>query len=130
MGLHGPEMGATAEDLGTVQHPHPTLAENLMEAAEHLLGRRETDRVLIAISDGLPEGRRSTTEDLRRAVAALTRPPPEVELIGVGLGPRTGHVTALYPRSRADVPSARFAAEIGGVLEEVLVGPKMSDSSG
>ena len=29
------EMGTTVEDLGAVQHPHPTLAEGLMEAAEH-----------------------------------------------------------------------------------------------
>ena len=92
----------------------------LLEAAEHLLARREADRVLIAISDGLPEGRRSSTADLHRAVAELTRPPAELELIGVGLGPATGHVTGLYPRSRANVPVVRFAEEIGGVLEEVL----------
>lgn len=94
----------------------------LREAAEHLLGRREADRVLVAISDGLPEGRRSTTDDLRRVVAALSRPPAEVELVGVGLGPQTGHVTGLYPRSRANVPVERLAEEIGGVIEEVLVG--------
>jgi dihydrolipoamide dehydrogenase len=33
------EMGATIEDLGAVQHPHPTLSEGLMEAAEHAHGK-------------------------------------------------------------------------------------------
>ncbi|HEX2065667.1 MAG TPA: FAD-dependent oxidoreductase, partial [Candidatus Thermoplasmatota archaeon] len=33
------EMGATAEDLALTVHPHPTLSEGLMEAAEALHGR-------------------------------------------------------------------------------------------
>jgi dihydrolipoamide dehydrogenase len=33
------EMGATVEDIGAIQHPHPTLSEGLMEAAEHAHGK-------------------------------------------------------------------------------------------
>ena len=33
------EMGATLEDIALTQHPHPTLSEGLMEAAEHAHGR-------------------------------------------------------------------------------------------
>ena len=33
------EMGATLEDIALTQHPHPTLSESLMEAAEHAHGR-------------------------------------------------------------------------------------------
>jgi len=33
------EMGATLEDLALTQHPHPTLSETIMEAAEHAHGR-------------------------------------------------------------------------------------------
>ncbi len=33
------EMGATVEDLGLTVHPHPTMAEGLMEAAEALHGK-------------------------------------------------------------------------------------------
>lgn len=32
------EMGATIEDVAATQHPHPTLSEGLMEAAEHAHG--------------------------------------------------------------------------------------------
>ena len=33
------EMGATLEDISLTQHPHPTIAETLMEAAEHAHGK-------------------------------------------------------------------------------------------
>jgi len=33
------EMGATLEDIALTQHPHPTLSEGIMEAAEHAHGR-------------------------------------------------------------------------------------------
>jgi dihydrolipoamide dehydrogenase len=33
------EMGATLEDIAATQHPHPTLAEGMMEAAEHAHGK-------------------------------------------------------------------------------------------
>jgi dihydrolipoamide dehydrogenase len=33
------EMGATLEDIAATQHPHPTLAEAMMEAAEHAHGK-------------------------------------------------------------------------------------------
>ena len=32
------EMGATVEDLALTIHPHPTLSETVMEAAEAYLG--------------------------------------------------------------------------------------------
>jgi dihydrolipoamide dehydrogenase len=47
-GVLAVEMGATARDLADSVHPHPTLSETLMEAAEsfygtatHALSRRE-----------------------------------------------------------------------------------------
>ncbi len=37
-GVHAIEMGATAEDLALTIHPHPTLSETIMEAAESCFG--------------------------------------------------------------------------------------------
>ena len=49
-GLLAVEMGATAKDLALVVHPHPTMSETLMEAAEayyghatHTLLRKKAD---------------------------------------------------------------------------------------
>ena len=37
-GVHAIEMGATAKDLALTIHPHPTLSETVMEAAEVFYG--------------------------------------------------------------------------------------------
>jgi len=37
--IHAVEMGAVAEDLALTIHPHPTLSETVMEAAEAALGK-------------------------------------------------------------------------------------------
>jgi dihydrolipoamide dehydrogenase len=37
-GVLAVEMGATAKDLALVVHPHPTMSETLMEAAEAFYG--------------------------------------------------------------------------------------------
>ncbi|MCA9544735.1 MAG: hypothetical protein KC613_10110 [Myxococcales bacterium] len=94
----------------------------LMECAVDLLAQPATERVLIVVSDGLPEGVRSTREDLRRTIGKLTQPGINLELIGLGLGPGTGHVTQYYPESVANVAVARFADEIARLIERVLVG--------
>jgi hypothetical protein len=91
----------------------------LKEAAAHLVNCPADDRILIVVSDGLPEGRRSTEKDLREAVASLGGD-STLKLIGVGLGPDTGHVKEFYPNSVANVPVARFAAEIAELLRGIL----------
>jgi hypothetical protein len=92
----------------------------LLQAAEQLLAWSATDRLLLVVSDGLPEGRRSTTHDLHNAVGNLTRD-GRVCLIGIGLGAGTEHVSEFYPESVASVPLPRFAEEIGGVLRRALL---------
>ncbi len=93
----------------------------LREHAEKLLEQPESDRILVVVSDGLPEGRRSTSADLHAVVRELTGH-PELRLVALGLGPHTEHVTTFYPQGRANVPLDRFAATIGDLVEELLVG--------
>ncbi len=93
------------------------------EAAEELLEHPASDRMLVVVSDGLPEGRRSTAEDLRRAVAELTSGEHPMDLLALGLGPRTEHVERFYPDSVANVPVERFSDEIGRLVERILLNP-------
>ena len=93
----------------------------VLEAAERLLAQAAHDRILMVISDGLPEGRRSDENDLRRAIATLCEE-PGLSLIGIGLGPQTEHVTQYYPDAVANVPVPELAAQLGELLERVLVG--------
>ena len=91
----------------------------LLEAAELLIAEQTQDRMLIVVSDGLPEGRHSDKDDLRRAIEQLNED-PRLDLIALGLGPQTSHVSRYYPRSVASVPVEKFAEEIGRLIEEIM----------
>ena len=92
----------------------------LMEAAEQLLAYPAYDRILIAVSDGYPEGRRSSAQDLHDAIYKINESVKPITLIGVGLGPDTEHVKTFYPRSIAEVPVEKFAEQLGELLKETL----------
>jgi hypothetical protein len=88
----------------------------VLEAANKLLAEPAEERILIVVSDGQPAGVRSTEDDLRATIAGLTSPGVPIELLGVGLGPDTEHVSTYYPQSVASVPLERFADEIGALI--------------
>lgn len=90
----------------------------LQQAADILLAQAAYERILIAVSDGYPEGRSSTPQDLRDSVRRLSKHP--LTLIGVGLGPDTQHVKEFYPQSIAEVPVSQFAKQLGELLHEAL----------
>jgi Cobalamin biosynthesis protein CobT VWA domain len=94
----------------------------LLEHAEKLLEYPTQDRILIVVSDGLPEGRRSTASDLHAAVTKLSDPEVGLRLVALGLGPDTEHVKSFYPEAVANVPLPRFAETIGRLVESVLLG--------
>jgi cobaltochelatase CobT len=75
----------------------------LNEAAAALARRTEPERLLVVISDGLPEGSRSTPDDLHAAVRRWTAPRSPVRVVALGLGPRTAHVRDFYPDAIAEI---------------------------
>jgi VWA domain containing CoxE-like protein len=87
----------------------------LLEAAAVLQARPVQDRLLIVISDGNPEGRRSGRDDLHRAVAQV-QAMKGMTLVGLGLGPSTDHVTRYYPVSQANIALGDLAPAIGRLL--------------
>jgi hypothetical protein len=92
----------------------------LRDAAQKLLKEPADDRLLIVISDGLPEGRRSTERDLVQAIDELSKE-RGLKLVGIGLGPDTSHVTKFYPHSKANVGTDQLAAEIADVLRAAVL---------
>ena len=91
----------------------------LLEAAARLQARPERDRLLMVISDGNPEGRHSSREDLHRAVSQV-QVIPGMTLVGLGLGPSTDHVTRYYPISQANIELGDLASTIGQLLASSL----------
>jgi cobalamin biosynthesis protein CobT len=92
----------------------------LLAAAEELLDLPYQEKMLIVVSDGLPEGSRSTADDLHKAVAELRATGAGLQLLGIGLGPGTDHVRQFYPTCVASVPVERLAEEIGQLLQQSL----------
>ncbi|MEZ4317366.1 MAG: hypothetical protein R3F61_07670 [Myxococcota bacterium] len=89
----------------------------LEAACEVLLEAPSRSPVLIVVSDGLPSGPSDAEGALRRAVQAVSR---RANLIGLGLGPGTGHVRSFYDNAVADVPLAGFPAAIGRCIHTAL----------
>ena len=88
----------------------------LLEAAAVLEARPTDWRVLLVISDGNPEGRRSTPDDLRHAIRAVQRRGSPDVLVGIGAGPGTNHVRAHYPWAVANVPENELATQVASVV--------------
>ncbi|MGO8954967.1 MAG: hypothetical protein ACLPWS_01105 [Rhodomicrobium sp.] len=112
------EIGGRAPD----GHNRPSYNDDgpvLREAAEALFARPEQRKLLIVVSDGRPEGRRSDEADLHTAVAAVSAL-PGLTLVGLGLGPNTEHVTEFYPRAEACVAPAALAQVIERLLARSL----------
>lgn len=94
----------------------------LLAAADQLLEHPASARILIVVSDGLPEGKHSNTDDLKKAILVLEDHDVPLQLIGLGLGPNTGHVTQFYPWAKANIPVERFSKEIGALVEKLVLG--------
>ena len=92
----------------------------LLEASALLLAQPSQERLLIVVSDGIPEGRRSDKRDLITAIDTL-RSNPKLRLVALGLGPHTSHVKSLYPRSIDNVATQDFASEIGALIQEIVL---------
>lgn len=100
------------------------------EAATMLLGQPSRQRLLLVVSDGRPEGRRSKAADLHAAVAEVSR---RLHIVGLGLGKGTAHVKEFYPHAVADIPPEEFARAIGSVVtsalsrQRELIGPSCAE---
>lgn len=90
----------------------------LLAAAAQLPAAPNLCRVLMVLSDGRPCGKHSDSGELKEAVRIVTG--QGIDLVGLGVGPGTEHVTDFYPKSRADIPLDRLAQAVTGVLESAL----------
>lgn len=93
----------------------------LAEAADILINWPANDRILIVVSDGLPEGEHSDADHLHNTIRDISRKDCPIQLIGVGLGEETAHVEEFYPISLARVPVPEFANRLGQLLERLIL---------
>ncbi len=102
-------------------HNEPSFNDDgpcLLQAAERLAAVQAESRWLLVVSDGRPEGKYSSEDDLRAAIARVGEMRPRVHLVGLGLGRATDHVSELYPRHAAGIE----VEALPGKLVEIVRG--------
>ncbi len=95
----------------------------LEQASSRLARRRESEKFLIVLSDGLPvpSGGHSGPEyDLNKVVSGILREADQ-KLIGLGIGPGTSHVERYYPNAIADVSAQEMSETLAELLRQVIV---------
>lgn len=97
----------------------------LLEASVVLAARPATDRLLVVISDGEPSGpgnRENATRELKKTIEKIGSATTPVDLIGLGLGDGTDHVSEYYPKSSSCIRETDLAGEIAMVIKSALLG--------
>ncbi len=109
---HGAQVRAAAGDFA--QHPRggTPMAQALWYAAADLLGREETRRIAIVLTDGVPNNRPETLRLLALCGEA------GIETVGVGIQTDIGH---LFPVSVEVTDVADLKRALFGVAERLLV---------
>lgn len=92
----------------------------LLEASHALLNSGHDHHILIMISDGLPEGRRSSKVDLVNTIRSLQTSHPNLSLIGLGIGPNTGHVNDLFEHGGGNIAIRDFPTTLASILKKQL----------
>lgn len=95
----------------------------LLDASKSLEKQPGREKFLLALSDGLPAGRRSTAEDLTRAVETILTNTNQ-KLIGLGLGRGTEHVEKFYPTSLPSIDIKKLSQVFGDLLEDMIRNPQ------
>ena len=96
----------------------------VLAAAHRLKQQREKEKILVVFSDGepAPSGKYDRFEyDLNHVVDSIMEA-KDIEVVGVGLGPDTEHVSSFYPKSVADISMENFSKELASIIREVVEG--------
>lgn len=96
----------------------------LQEASERISQRREKERFIFVMSDGLPAGRRSDKQDLTKAIAKI-KDSGVVKLLGLGLGAGTEHVKRFYRDTALPNIKVRDLPHVlGELLTDIIQNPQ------
>jgi len=94
----------------------------LRQASERLAKQKESEKFLIVLSDGRPEESPShprSKHDLSREVRTILEETDQY-LVGLGIGPGTGHVAHYYPHSIADIAADKLPEKLATLLRNVI----------
>jgi cobaltochelatase CobT len=93
----------------------------LEQTSKRLNNQREKVKILISLSDGVPEPSEIHAGwDLGKVISSIMEK-MKIKLIGLGIGSGTSHVSSYYPKSIANVSVEEMAEQIAKVVKEAIV---------
>lgn len=94
----------------------------LKKAVATLRSAPEREKILIVLSDGVPEpsAKYAGPEFELKAVAEGIEEEGRVRLIGLGMGHGTDHVRSFYRNARANIPIEDLPQELSDVIREAI----------
>lgn len=110
--VHRRNIAKMLRQVGSINHD----ALAVEWAYKELTKQSAVEKILIVISDGQPVGPDSP-EDLVEIIQQIQ---DKIHLIGLGLGPQTGHVEEFYRHGIGNIPITDLSKNIGQVLQKVL----------
>lgn len=95
----------------------------LEQASERLQRQKTQEKFLIVLSDGQPvesPKHRERNYELSTVVEKVIQGTDQ-KLIGLGIGPDTGHVSNYYPNSLANISIDEMAEKLATIIKEAIV---------
>lgn len=96
----------------------------VQESARRLSKRQEAERIMLVLSDGIPEESADHSGkdfELKSVVDRIVAKKKE-KIIGLGIGKGTEHVSHYYPHSIANVSVEEMAGQIAELIVKVIEG--------
>jgi len=94
----------------------------VMQSSERLARQKAKEKFLIVLSDGVPVESPMHPEsqyNLSQIIKSVIQDTDQ-KLIGLGIGPGTGHVENYYPNSLADVNLEEMAEKLADLIREAI----------
>jgi cobalamin biosynthesis protein CobT len=97
----------------------------LEQTARRLATQPEQEKFILAFSDGQPAESPShsgSEYDLSTVITSISKKLP-IKLVGLGIGPGTGHVENYYPNSIANVSLEQMVTSLSDLIEDMIENP-------
>lgn len=115
-------MGGMLQEVSTSAARYNDDGWAVEQASERLSHQKATEKFLFVLSDGIPEESSNHSRDKYELETVINRVIKDTDqkLIGLGIGPDTGHVEHYYPNSVANIGVREMSEKLAGVIREAI----------
>ena len=117
------KMGTMPAEVGSERAQWNDDGWAVSEASTRLAKRRELEKFLVVLSDGLPEpssAHGGLAYELSKVIKGIEKDEDQ-KIVGLGIGPDTNHVANYYRHHLANVGLTEMASRLADLLKEMIV---------